>query len=209
MTKTMKRTMLASLVTATLLTAGVALNTQAVDASSECLLTMRAGASVRIDEETGTGIRFTANIDESLVKVDGEGETATYSIDYTKGVTEVGMIVVPSFTLDGLEANEDVFAHLQADWNAPKSEVSAIPGKVYKDDNGYFVAGAIVELKDANFNRRIERCELRRRIHRNSLYLRRHFVHLRRSKRRKNHSLCFQRSFGTRNKYRKACEDFE
>ena len=155
MTKTMKRTMLASLVAATLLTAGVAFNAQTVDASSECLLTMHAGASVRIDDETGTGIRFTADIPAEYVKTVVDGETTTYEVDYSKGITEMGMIVVPSYVLADLEEGENVFTYLETEWNAPKNEVSSALTKAYKDENAdtYYVAGAIVELQDVNIDR--------------------------------------------------------
>ncbi|MBQ3506621.1 MAG: hypothetical protein IJA89_07620 [Clostridia bacterium] len=154
MTKTMKKSMLAGLVAATLLTAGFALNTQSVDADSTCVLTIRTGASVRIGGESGTGIRFTADIPTAYVKEVVDGETTTYEVDYSKGITEMGMIVVPSFTLEGLEEGENVFDHLQADWNAPKNEVSSMLTKVYKDENAdtYYVAGAIIDLQDVNID---------------------------------------------------------
>ena len=146
MKQSMKRKMILSLCAAMVMTSAVAISNTVDAAAENCLLEMRTGASVRISEtESGTGIRFLADIDDSLVKTETVEGVEEYSIQYTEGVQELGMIIVPAFTLENV-GNSDVFQYLQTAYGKNKSEVSATPNKVYKDKDGYYVAGAIIDI---------------------------------------------------------------
>ncbi|MBQ8374025.1 MAG: hypothetical protein IJX98_00430 [Clostridia bacterium] len=152
MTKSMKRKMIAGLFVATMLTAGVAVG-GVINASAEtCAITMRAGAGVRISEGSGTGIRFTADIPVNLVNEETVEGVKEYSVKYTEGeLEEVGMVIVPAFTLENYTTG-NVFEYLQTNYNKTQKEVSAVCNKVYLDEDGYYVAGAIVDILDENLS---------------------------------------------------------
>lgn len=74
---------------------------------AEASVNMQYGASVRIRGD-GTGIRFTAFVDESLLDINEEG--ASFKQDVT-----VGMIVVPAKVLEN--AVGDVIAYIGSSFN--------------------------------------------------------------------------------------------
>ena len=128
--------------------AAAAVSVRSVTAEDVCGLTMRAGASVRIgDTQAGTGIRFTADVDESLLNV--TGDVATFKTD--DAVTEVGMIIVPAAVLKNV-GSSDVFTYVQTTFGATKAEISTqfTDAQIQKDEDGFYVAGAIVKLQDEN-----------------------------------------------------------
>lgn len=128
--------------------AAAAVSVRSVTAEDVCGLTMRAGASVRIgDTQAGTGIRFTADVDESLLNV--TGDVATFKTD--DAVAEVGMIIVPAAVLKNV-GSSDVFTYVQTTFGATKTEISTqfTDAQIQKDKDGFYVAGAIVQLQDEN-----------------------------------------------------------
>jgi len=142
--------MLMTLCAATFATAlaAAAVSVRSVTAEDVCGLTMRAGASVRIgDTQAGTGIRFTADVDESLLNV--AGDVATFKTD--DAVAEVGMIIVPAAVLKNV-GSSDVFTYVQTTFGATKAEISTqfTDAQIQKDKDGFYVAGAIVQLQDEN-----------------------------------------------------------
>ena len=154
MTKSMKTKMIAGLCAAMVMTAGFAFSQSAIEASAEndCMIVMRTGASVRIsEEESGTGIRFTADIPNNLVTETTVGDTVEYTVNYSGDIKEVGMIIVPSFALEGYTSG-DAFEYLYQNYQKEKKDVSAVCNKAYKDENAdtYYVAGAIVDIIEAN-----------------------------------------------------------
>ena len=116
--------------------------------ATDCALTMRDCASVRIGNSLkGTGIRFFADINTNILNItDTENHVAEF-----KNVEEVGMIIVPAYTLENA-GNADVFEYLQDTYSAPKEEVSTqfTNAQIQWDKDGYYVAGAIVQIQDAN-----------------------------------------------------------
>ena len=127
-----------------------AVATYSASAEDICALTMRRGAAVRIGKtQDGTGIRFAANVDESLLTInDG---VATFKTD--DAVTEVGMIIAPAKVLENV-GTSDVFTYLANTYSATKEEVSTqfTDSQIQMDKDGYYVAGAIVKIQDANLD---------------------------------------------------------
>ncbi len=101
-------------------------------AFAEETITFDDGASIRIDtsEENNTsGIRFTANVPESLAE------------------KEVGMIVVPAYILDGVSDN---YADYFESRGVALSEISTVFTAAQKGSGK--INGAIVGIRDENFN---------------------------------------------------------
>lgn len=150
MRKQFKQKAVGLLALACVASSAFALATYSASAEDICALTMREGAAVRIgNTQDGTGIRFAASVDESLLTInDG---VATFKTD--DAVTEVGMIIVPAKALENV-GNADVFTYLQTTYQASKEEVSTqfIDSQIQKDAKGYYVAGAIVKIQDANLD---------------------------------------------------------
>ena len=119
---------------------------------AEASVNMQYGASVRIRGD-GTGIRFTAFVDESLLDINEEG--ASFKQDVT-----VGMIVVPAKVLEN--AVGDVIAYIGSSFNKEKSEFAyefsdeQIRKITEATENGsvtkYAVSAAIVNITDSNVN---------------------------------------------------------
>ena len=149
MFKTIRKVMIASLFAVLLMLIGFAFNMQKVLADDPCVLTMREGAYVRIGNTSGTGIRFLANIPEEYVT--GNDEDG-WRLDSTKGLTEVGMIIVPSSKLTGLGENQNVFDYFSSTYGKTKAQISAHTTKVHHDEDGYFIVGAIIDILDANID---------------------------------------------------------
>ena len=123
-------------------------NVYSASATTDCALTMRDGASVRIGNSLkGTGIRFSADINTNILNItDTENHVAEF-----KNVEEVGMIIVPAYTLENV-GNADIFTYLQTTYSAPKEEISTqfTSQQIQWDKDGYYVAGAIVQIQDEN-----------------------------------------------------------
>ena len=101
-------------------------------AFAEETITFDDGASIRIDtsEENNTsGIRFTANVPESLAE------------------KEVGMIVVPAYILDGVSDN---YVDYFESRGVALSEISTVFTAAQKGSGK--INGAIVGIRDENFN---------------------------------------------------------
>lgn len=105
-------------------------------------LTMHQGASVRIGEVSGTGIRFCADVSSSVLDVNQSNHTATIKdgIDYS----ELGIIIVKSEILEG--AQGDLFDYL-ATQSLQKSDIAFALSNdklVYDQANGKFCFYAMI-----------------------------------------------------------------
>ncbi len=110
------------------------------------------GASIRIDPEGNTsGIRFTARFNESVYdKIVHDGTI--------KENAELGMIIVPdSYVRDYEDSGyTDYFTYFEKVKNKTKAQISTafqVNQMVSVGNNTYQVGGALINVKETNFNR--------------------------------------------------------
>ena len=112
-------------------------------------ITFKSGASIRyaVDDDAATGIRFTAKLSKTLY------EKLTENGEVKEGV-EIGMLIVPETVLSGVEG--DYLAYFAGKGVTKNEIVTTFDGaKIKADEEGgnYIVNGAIITLKDVNYDK--------------------------------------------------------
>ena len=135
---------LATLASVALVSGAVAmLPTQQASADTTTKITFETGASIRVTEPTG--IRYIANLDESLLDLTGE------TVAFADGVT-VGMLIVPSYTIENV--SDDYISYLSTKYNKTEADFTTTfaSSQIQCGEGGtYCVAGAITGITDTNY----------------------------------------------------------
>ena len=127
----------------------IAFGAKEVKADEAEKITFKSGASIRysVDDDAATGIRFTAKLSKTLY------EKLTENGEVKEGV-EIGMLIVPETVLSGVEG--DYLAYFAGNGVTKNEIVTTFDGaKIKADEEGgnYIVNGAIITLKDVNYDK--------------------------------------------------------
>ena len=125
----------------------IAFGAKAVKADEVEKITFTTGASIRyaVADDAATGIRFTAKLSKTLY------EKLTENGEVKNGV-EIGMLIVPETVLSSVQG--DYIDYFASKGVAKKEIVTTFDGtKIKAKGDHYIINGAIVTLKDVNYDK--------------------------------------------------------